>query len=115
MIVTVSSRHMDVTAALKAYALRKAGKLVRYYDRITEIEVIFSAGKPTLRVEMIVTAERKIRIVVHHDQADGYACIDQCMGRMERQLSERKRKLRNRKHRIGTDKRAMRGAPPAGD
>ena len=26
MIVTVSSRHMDVTAALKAYALRKAGR-----------------------------------------------------------------------------------------
>ena len=46
MIVTVSSRRMEVTPALKAYALRKAGKLVRFYDRITAIEVVFSAGNP---------------------------------------------------------------------
>ncbi len=106
---------MEVTPALKAYALRKAGKLVRFYDRITAIEVVFSAGKPTLSVEMIVNAERKIRFVVHHDQADAYACIDQCMARLERQLSEHKRKIRNRKHRVGNDKRAMRSEPPGRD
>jgi putative sigma-54 modulation protein len=101
---------MDVTPALKAYALRKASKLVRYYDRITEIEVVFNSVRPVLRVEMIVNAEPKIRFLAHHDQADAYACIDQCMPKLERQLSEHKRMTRNRKHQVGTDKRAMRTA-----
>ena len=38
MIVTVSSRHMEVTEPLKAYAENKANKLSKYYDRIQEIE-----------------------------------------------------------------------------
>ena len=45
MIVTVSSRHMEVTPPLKIYAEQKASKLTKYYDRIQEIEVVFDAGK----------------------------------------------------------------------
>ena len=79
MIVTVSSRHMDVTPALKTYAEQKANKLTKYYDRIQEIEVIFDAGKDTTRVEMIVNAEHKNMFIAHHDDGDAYACIDGCV------------------------------------
>ena len=98
MIVTVSSRHMEVTEPLKSYATTKAGKLSKYYDRIQEIEVIFDNRKDGTRVEMIVNAEHKNIFVAHHDDGDAYACIDGCIHKLERQLSEHKKKYRNRKH-----------------
>jgi putative sigma-54 modulation protein len=98
MIVTVASRHMEVSPALKQYAEQKAGKLTKYYDRIQEIEVVFDAGKDSTKVEMIVNAEHKNMFIAHHDQGDAYACIDGCMEKLERQLTEHKDKIRNRKH-----------------
>ncbi len=98
MIVTVASRHMDVTPPLKSYAEQKAGKLNKYYDRIQEIEVIIDNGKDSTRVEMIVNAEHKNTFIANHDEGDAYACIDGCCHKLERQLSEHKKKFRNRKH-----------------
>jgi putative sigma-54 modulation protein len=105
VIVTVAGRHMDVSEALKTYAEQKANKLLKYYDRIQEIEVIFDAGKDRTRVEMIVNAEHKHMFIAHHDHDDAYAGIDGCVDKLERQLSDLKDKYRNRKHSGGEDKR----------
>lgn len=98
MLVTISSRHMDVTEPLKAYAEQKASKLTKYYDLIQEIEVIFDNGKDSTRVEMIVNAEHKNMFIAHHEEGDAYVCIDGCVHKLERQLSDHKKKVRNRKH-----------------
>lgn len=98
MLVTVASRHMDVTPALKTFAEQKAMKLLKYYDRIQEIEVVFDAGKDRTSVEMIVNAEHKNMFLAHHNEGDAYACVDACIGKLERQLSDHKKKIRNRKH-----------------
>lgn len=98
MIVTVASRHMDVTPALKAYAEQKANKLPKYYDRIQEIEVVFEPGKDFMQVEMIVNAEHKKMFIATHEAPTAYACIDGCIDKLERQLTEHKDKFRNRKH-----------------
>ena len=102
MVVTVASRHMEVTPALKTFAETKANKLLKYFDRIQEIEVILDAGKELgkdhTRVEMIVNAEHNDVFIAHHDQGDAYACIDGCAHKLERALSEHKKKYRNRKH-----------------
>jgi putative sigma-54 modulation protein len=96
--LTISSRHMDVTPPLRDYAEQKATKLSKYYDRIQDIEVVFDAGKDNTRVEMIVSAERRNMFIAHCDDGDAYAGVDGCFGKLERQLSEHKKKLRNRKH-----------------
>lgn len=98
MIVTVSSRHMEVTPPLKAYAEQKANKLIKYYDRIQEIEVVLDNGKDGSSVEMIVNAEHRNMFIARHDSEDAYACIDGCIAKLERQLTEHKDKIRNRKH-----------------
>ncbi|MCC6422310.1 MAG: ribosome-associated translation inhibitor RaiA [Phycisphaerales bacterium] len=112
MLVTVSSRHMNVSEPLKQYAEQKAGKLLKYYDRIQEIEVIFDAGKDTTRVEVIVNAEHKNMFIANHDVGDAYACVDQCVHKLERQLSDHKKMYRNRKHPEET--RGDRGAGAVG-
>ena len=110
MLVTVSSRHMDVTPPMKSYAEQKANKLTKYYDRISEIEVVFDAGKEKtsrdkVRVEMNVNAEHTGMFIAHHEEGDAYACIDACVDKLERQLSDHKDRLRNRKHAVGEHKR----------
>ena len=110
MVVTVSSRHMDVSPALKSFAEQKAGKLLKYYDQIQEIEVIFDAAnhvgsKDSIRVEMIVNAEQKNMFIAHHD-GDAYAGLDACVLKLERQLTDHKEKFRNRKHPSTTPKKA---------
>jgi putative sigma-54 modulation protein len=98
MEVTVASRHMDVTPALKTYAEQKANKLTRYFDRIMAIEVVIDNGKGQAKVEIVVKADHNNTFVAHHDQGDAYACIDATVDKLERVLSDHKKKLRNRKH-----------------
>lgn len=98
MIVTISGRHMDVTEALKSYAELKTGKLTKYFDRIQEIEVVLDANKDGTRVEVIVNAEHNAMFIAHHNEGDAYAGIDGCVDKLERQLTDHKEKLRNRKH-----------------
>jgi putative sigma-54 modulation protein len=89
---------MEVTPPLKSYAEQKASKLGKYYDLIQEIEVIFDAGKDRTTVEIIVNAEHKNTFVAHHDEGDAYACVDGCVHKLERKITEHKDKFRNRKH-----------------
>jgi putative sigma-54 modulation protein len=111
--VIVSSRHMDVSAPLKTYAEQKANKLTKYYDRIQEIEIVFDAAKDTMQVEMIVNAEHRNMFIAHHGGNDAYACVDGCIDKLERQLTDHKEKFRNRKH-MGVDaKRDIRNLPEA--
>ncbi len=106
MTVIISSRHMEVSAPLKAYAEQKASKLTKYYDRIQEIEVIFDAnGKDTMQIEVIVNAEHRNMFVARHDGNDAYACVDGCIEKLQRQLTDHKKEYRNRKHPEGDVKR----------
>jgi ribosome-associated translation inhibitor RaiA len=36
--------------------------------------------------------------IANHDEGDAYACIDACVDKLERQLTEHTKKHRNRKH-----------------
>jgi putative sigma-54 modulation protein len=109
MVVTISSRHMDVSKSLKAYAEQKSNKLTRYYDRIQEIEVIFDNARDSMSLEMIVSAEHRNMFIAKAALEDAYACIDTCVDKLERQLSDHKKKYRNRKHSAGEDKHQMNG------
>src|ERR1700690_2052219 len=80
MHVTIASRHMEVTPALKSFAEEKAVRLGRYYDRIRDVEVVVDAGKDQVRVEMIVSDEHLSKFIAHCDEGDAYACIDACFG-----------------------------------
>ena len=98
MVVTISSRHMVVTEALKAYATQKANKLTKYYDLIQEIEVIFDNAKDATKVEVIVNAEHRNMFIAHEGGDDAYKAVDGCVDKLERQITEHKDRHRNRKH-----------------
>jgi putative sigma-54 modulation protein len=103
--VKVTSKHMELSDALRDYATQKSGKLVKYFDRIQGIEVVVENDKGGTSVEMIVNADRAARFVARHD-GDAYASVDACVDKLERQLHEHKDQFRNRKHLSGEDKHA---------
>ena len=99
MHVLITARHLNLKPETKAYAEEKAGKLVKYYDLIQEIEVTVDNGdKNGFHVEMIVNAEHKNMFIAHADNPDAYVGVDECFHKLERVLSDHKKKIRNRKH-----------------
>lgn len=99
MEITVSGRHIEITGPIREYASEKVAKLPRYFDRVSMIEVVVEKRDHRLfDVELIVHADGHEHFVAHGNGDDLYACVDQAVDRMERQLTDHKEKLRNRKH-----------------
>lgn len=99
MHVLITARQLTLKPQTKEYAEQKAGKLVKYYDLIQEIEVIIEqAERNGFHVEMIVNAEHRNMFVANARGPTIEACVDACHDKLERQLSEHKSRHRNRKH-----------------
>jgi len=100
MEMTITGRHLDVTDAIREYAQGKVAKLPRYYDRVTAIELIADRTDHNqhFEVELIVKVERADPFVGKVVGQDLYACIDEAVDKLERQLTDHKEKRRNRKH-----------------
>lgn len=98
MQILVSGRHVPVDDALKQYATGKLEKLVKYYDRIQSIEVVYDeeAGQPS--VEVLVNIEPKNTVVGRDSGADAYAATDTVFDKLERQLTRHKDKYKDHKH-----------------
>ncbi len=97
MNIIVNARHMEITPQMRDYALDKASKLPRYFDRIMSIEVILDqeGGAPTC--EVIVDASRTARFIGTHRGEDVYGCVDNAIHKVEEQIRRHKDKVRDRK------------------
>ena len=96
MITVVNARHIEATDSMKQYVESKAEKLPRYYDNIKSIEVILDMQAEKSVVEIVVHASRKHTFVASHRDDDMYACFDQCLDKITRQLRRFKDKVRDR-------------------
>ena len=98
MEITVTGRHLEITPAIKQYATDKVAKLPRYFDRIQQINVIADKrDNHTFEVEIIVDAEHHEDFVAKASGTDLYGCVDSAVDKLERQLTDHKDKLRQRK------------------
>ncbi|MBN1342932.1 MAG: ribosome-associated translation inhibitor RaiA [Phycisphaerae bacterium] len=108
MQISVSGRHLELSAELRSYAESKAGKLTRFYDRLQAVEVVLDGEGNGFEAEVIATAEHKSVFVAKERGEDMYAAVDLVMDKIERQLTKHKERFRNRKHQGAK-------APKAGD
>ena len=98
MEITVTGRHLEITPPIKQYANDKVAKLPRYFNRIQLIAVVASKqDNHTFEVEIIVEAEHHDDFVAKVTGPDLYACVDSAVDKLERQLTDHKERLRNRK------------------
>ena len=94
----ISARHMDVTDAIREYARNKSARLHRYFNRIQEIATVIDKKDRDFEVEILVDVEHHDPFLAKKRGDDLYACIDAAVDKLERQLTDHKEKLRNRKH-----------------
>ena len=100
MLTKITGRHMEVTDAIRDYTEKKITRLEKYYNRISEVEVVLDGEGMDHKVEIIIKADNHQRFVVTHAGNDMYGCIDACIDKIERQLTRHKEKSRNRKRRV---------------
>ena len=98
MIVTITGKHIEITDAIRAHAEEKVEKLPRYYDSITQIEVVLEGNEGSRQsVEILVHAEHNDLLIAKETGTDTYTCIDAAVHKMERQLRKAKEKQRGHK------------------
>ncbi|MGD9109408.1 MAG: ribosome-associated translation inhibitor RaiA [Phycisphaerales bacterium] len=99
MLFTISGKHIEITDALRAHAEEKTSKLPKFYNSLSQIEVIIDGNDGgSCSVELIARAEHSNVFVVTERGPDAYACIDMAVHKLERQLRKKKEKQRNNKH-----------------
>jgi putative sigma-54 modulation protein len=97
---TITGKHITITDAIRAYAEEKTSKLSRYYDGVSQVEVIVdsSRGANKMSVEIIARGEHS-HVFVATEAGDGaLACIDGAVHKLEQQLRKQKTKERDHKH-----------------
>lgn len=100
MQITLTGKHIEITSAIRNYAEEKCAKLPRYFDLISQIEVIIDGSDEGghKMVEIIASADHYNDIIAKQTGDDVYACIDFAVDKLERQLTKLKEKQRNHKH-----------------
>ncbi len=99
MQITITSKHFELTEAVRQHAEDKVSKLPRYYDSIDQIEVILS-GHEGLNpgVEVIARAKHNKVFVGTETGNDILACLDMAVHKIESQLRKAKSRERDNKY-----------------
>jgi putative sigma-54 modulation protein len=93
--IKITGRSEAVTAGMKRRAAEKVGKVMKFYDRITWMDVILDVDKQRHRVEVSAGLSRGTTVVGKAESDDMYSAIDQSIDKIARQLRKHKEKLKD--------------------
>lgn len=95
--ITIVARHLNITEAIKNYALQKADKIKKFYEWILKIQITLDIGGDNSHiVEMIVSVSRGPTMVAQASAPDMYRAIDLAEHKIEAQLKKHKGKTQSR-------------------
>lgn len=92
--IQITGRHVQVTDAMKDYAMDKVSKIERFTDRIIDVNVIMDIQKLEHRAEFILKVGHT-KITSQASTDDMYVSIDCAVNKLETQLQRYKKKLQN--------------------
>lgn len=96
MNVTVNGRHMEVTDALKSYAVEKVAKVGRYLPESSEAQITLDVEKFRHKAEVLIKANG-ILIQASEETEEMYKSIDKVMDKLDRQVKKYKERLKGHK------------------
>jgi len=96
MQVAVTFRHMEADEAVKAYVKGKVEKLQKYIENPREVHVVLAVEKFRHIAEITILGNGGTFNSQERDN-DLYAAIDQMVDKMERQIRERREKVRRKR------------------
>jgi putative sigma-54 modulation protein len=91
--VTVTGRHLAITATINNYARKKVEGLHLDYPRIIEAHVILEVDKYRQRAEVVLVCCNHITIEASEETPDLYASLDQVIDKVARQMRKFKTRL----------------------
>lgn len=97
--IQITGRHVQVTDAMKSYALDKTSKIERFSDRIIDINIILDIQKLEHKAEIIIKVGPTI-IAGTGTSDDMYISIDKAVAKIETQLKKYKSRLHDHHARV---------------
>jgi len=98
MQVTVLGRHIEVTDALRQYAIEKFSKLERYLPKAVQVVVTLSVLKKVHHYAEAVIKSNGLLIQASEETEEMYSAIDLLIEKIERRAKKYKEKLVDHKH-----------------
>jgi putative sigma-54 modulation protein len=96
----IIGKHITITDTIKDRIEEKVAGLSKFYSSIQDVEVIVESGKDRQQssVEVIVRGKHNHVFIGKENGQDMYACVDEAVKKVERQLVKQKQKERDNKH-----------------
>jgi len=95
MRIEVTSKGMELTAAIEDHVRTKSEKLLKYFDGVQEIEVVLhNAERENFQVEVMVDVVKHQPLIGRAEGTNIYSCIDQAVDKAQRQLTDFKDRLK---------------------
>jgi putative sigma-54 modulation protein len=95
--IKISARHGHLSEPTQQFIREKAEKLLRFFERLTSIEVTVDLKNETKQVEILVSAEHKHDFVARERNNDILAAVDLVVDKLEGQLRKYKEKVQDRR------------------
>jgi ribosomal subunit interface protein len=99
MDVTVSGRHVDITPAMKEYAVKRVSKLSKYFARTEKVHVTLNVEGVRHLAELVLSPGKGAPLIVAAETDDMYATLDSVVDKAEERLTRYKGKLYGRRSR----------------
>ena len=112
MQISVTFRHMETDKVVKDYVKAKVKRLQKYVENPREIHVVLSAEKFRHIAEVTLLGEG-VTLNSQGRDSDLYAAIDQMMGKMERQIRERREKVKRKRSNASSSKTPVQELAPS--
>ncbi|CAI8221497.1 MAG: Ribosome hibernation promotion factor [Alphaproteobacteria bacterium] len=96
MNIHITGRHMETGAALQAHVETRLHDAVsKYFERSAEVTVTFSKQGHEFQAACALHLDSGLYLHASGAAQDVYACFDQSIGKIEKQLRRYKRRLKN--------------------
>lgn len=109
MQIAISARHGNLSDGTQQYIEQKAEKLLRFFERLTRIEVTVDFQKQEPVVELLVSAEHKHDFVARKRAPNVLAAVDEVIHKMEQQLRKYKQRIQDHRGRPSAGRQAAKG------
>jgi len=111
--IKISARHGHLADTTQQFIREKAQKLLRFFDRLTMIEVTVDLHEGMNTVEFVVQAEHKHDFVARESHSEIMTAVDMVEAKLEKQLRKYKEKIQDHRRTPSTGEVA--GAAPLPD
>ncbi len=95
MEIRITSRHTDLSDALRERTEEVLNKLTKYEPRVSVAEVVFDEGKRSKTVEGIIHVDRGDTVVASGEADEFRPALHQMIERLSRQLRRRHEQKRD--------------------